>query len=113
MAKRKLDKNGNPSTLISLKEYFDEKIDDLEEKIELQFKLSKEAVDKAEVKNDIRLESMNEFRNALKDQAASFLTRTEYEMKHQLILQKLDTQQKFMYMALGMVALLVFAAKFI
>ena len=31
---------------------------------------------------NIRLESMNEFRDAMKDQAGTYITRTEYEIYH-------------------------------
>ena len=38
---------------------------------------AKEAVLKAEVSNDKRFESVNEFRNTLKDQQGTYVTRTE------------------------------------
>jgi len=107
------DKNGNPNTLVSLKEYFDGKLDDFEEKVELQFKLSKEAVEKALIQNDTRLEGMNEFRNSLRDQASTFITRQELTLMIKSITDKIESQQKFIYMALGMVALIAFVAKFL
>ena len=40
---------------------------------------AKEAVDKAQSASEKRFDSVNEFRNQLKDQAATFLTRAEYQ----------------------------------
>jgi hypothetical protein len=52
---------------ISLKEYFNYKIQNIEKATSL-----------ASASIDKRLESMNEFRSALKDQASKFLTKDEY-----------------------------------
>ena len=68
---------------VSLRDYFDNKIDGLEDKINLQFQAQATALTKAEAKNDARLEGMNEFRAAMKDQAASFITRAEMNLKFQ------------------------------
>lgn len=42
-------------------------------------KFEKEATDKADQNMDIRLNGMNEFRDQLKTQAATFITREQYE----------------------------------
>jgi CO dehydrogenase nickel-insertion accessory protein CooC1 len=36
-----------------------------------------------------RLEGMNEFRNQLKDQSSCFMTRNEYESKHEILASKI------------------------
>ena len=51
---------------------------------------AKEAVAKAEVASDKRFESVNEFRGQLKDQATTFMPRTEYISDHLMIISRLD-----------------------
>jgi hypothetical protein len=52
---------------VSLKEYVESRLIDLEKSIKL-----------ANTELNRRLEGMNEFRSQLKDQASSFITRPEY-----------------------------------
>jgi len=63
--------------MISIKEYFDTKLDALEKSI----CLSRDTL-------NARLESMNEFRESLKDQTTSFFTRKE----HEFYAEKIETQ---------------------
>ena len=49
---------------------------------------AKEAVDK-------RLDAMNEFRGAIEDQRSSFLTRTEYNLMHDKIIDDVRALNKF------------------
>lgn len=51
---------------------------------------------------DVRLESMNEFREQMKDQAATFVTRMELDALN----EKIETLNRFMYMGLGAIAVL-------
>jgi len=53
--------------------------------VEAAFASAKEAVAKAELSAERRFESVNEFRAQLGDQASSFLTRREYEAKHEAL----------------------------
>jgi len=62
---------------VTLKEYLSQRMDDLEEKIQVNFDLQKVALDKSDVKLDERLRSMNEFRAQMKDQSETFITRNE------------------------------------
>jgi hypothetical protein len=64
---------------ITLKEFFCQRLDDLEEKIQVIFDMNKVSIDKSEQKLDLRLGTMNEFREQLKDQASRFVTRNEME----------------------------------
>lgn len=50
----------------------------------------KEAMLRAEIATDKRFESVNEFRNQLKDQAAAFISRTEVETRIAVVNEKLD-----------------------
>lgn len=59
---------------ISLKDYFEQRFDMLEKDM-----------NKASIQMDKRLEGMNEFRSALKDQAAKYLTKDEFSIQHQRV----------------------------
>jgi hypothetical protein len=91
----------------------DEKFLDLEQKINLRFDLNKIALDKAETATNIRLEGMNEFRDAMKDQQTKYLTASEYDVRHQLLVEKIEAVQKMGYMLLGILAAVEFAFKFL
>ncbi len=66
-------------TDVALKEYLDRRIDDLKVAITDRFALNDNAIAKAERTMNERLNSMNEFRDALKDQAGRMATRAEVE----------------------------------
>jgi len=84
-----------------MKEYFDIKIDLLEEKnkerfiaakdnINIALLASEKAIGKAELANDKRFDSVNEFRGSLSDQTKNFLPRIEYQVQHATLTEKLD-----------------------
>lgn len=62
---------------ISLKEYFDSVIQEKEKRYEQRFVAQQEAVLKAEASTDKRFESVNEFRDTLKNQQDTFATKAE------------------------------------
>ncbi len=64
---------------VALKEYFDRRLDDLDRRLTDRFGLSDSAVSKAERTMNERLNSMNEFRDALRDQANRMATRAELD----------------------------------
>lgn len=51
---------------------------------------TEKAIGKAELAGDKRFESVNEFRGQLRDQAATFLPRTEYLAGHQSLAEKIE-----------------------
>jgi hypothetical protein len=53
---------------------------------------AEKAVGKAEIASEKRFESVNEFRAQLTDQAATFLSRAEYEGNHKALADKFETQ---------------------
>jgi hypothetical protein len=77
-------------TFETLKRYLETRIDSLKENVALALANSDKAVNKAETAVDRRLESMNELRGALNDQAAKFITRAEYIVQHQALIEKVD-----------------------
>jgi hypothetical protein len=66
-------------TDVALKEYFDRRLEDLDRRLGDRFVQSESAVAKAERTMNDRLNSMNEFRDALKDQASRMATRSELD----------------------------------
>jgi hypothetical protein len=52
---------------------------------------AEKAVTKAEIASEKRFESVNEFRAALSDQTASFLSRTEYDAAHDAVVERITT----------------------
>lgn len=67
----------NAAPTISLKEYFDSLIQEKEKRYEQRFIAQQTAVDKADAANEKRFESVNEFRNTLKDQQLTFASKIE------------------------------------
>jgi hypothetical protein len=55
---------------------------------------AEKAVTKAEVAAEERFKSVNEFRAQLGDQAATFLTRTEYDTAHTNLVQRFESESK-------------------
>jgi len=79
---------------VSLKEYFDNRFEQNEKEV----RLAADAL-------NIRLEHLNEFRAQLRDQNDTFMTRAEYEGKHEALAVKIDGISKLVYMAVGACAL--------
>ncbi len=66
-------------SLISLKEYFDKSLLTLKDQFQAQDERAEKNLLIAKDALEKRLEGMNEFRDTLKDQAANFITKAEYE----------------------------------
>jgi len=67
------------SESITLKDYLETKINNIEKAVSL-----------AHAAMEKRLEGMNEFRDQLRDQTGTFLTREAYEAKHELLEKQVD-----------------------
>jgi len=85
----------------SLKEYFEMQFNLFENNINNRFANSEEAVNKAEHEMNRRLNGMNEFREQLKDQENTYITRTEYNLHHQSMLDKVTSNTKLIYWGIG------------
>lgn len=77
MCSDKYDPGALSNYHVSLRDYNDLHFKMMSELTSLHFKLTKEKVEEARVSMEKRLDSMNEFRDTLKDQASKFVTRTE------------------------------------
>jgi len=83
------EKRDNNNNTISLRDFIESKFKDLEiaravqEKATEQTRLAQEkATEQSRFMLEKRLDTMNEFRNQLKDQAGTFLPRTEFDIQH-------------------------------
>jgi len=115
----------NKMTDISLKEYFDTRFLQLREYMDIRFQSIEKSTCLAQDNLNRRIDGMNEFRNAMKDQAAKFITREELALMldpiGKDIRQLLETQaeakgmasQKSVLVAYGisLVAILISVAK--
>lgn len=66
-------------TIDTVKELLDEKINHLDEKFTLQFKLNQLAIDKAEDKMEQKMHGVNEWRAQNKDERSMFATKEQVE----------------------------------
>ena len=75
--------------VVTLRDYIDSRLD--EQRAYFEAKIA--AIDKATCESteslNKRLEGMNEFRSALKDQNATFMPRTEYAIQHEKLSEDL------------------------
>jgi polyphosphate kinase len=65
---------------ISFKEYFDNRFTELKNYMDIKFESIEKSTCLAQENLNTRLESMNEFRNSLKDQTAQYITRVEHDV---------------------------------
>lgn len=72
-------------TDIALRDYFERCLSELDRRMSERFTLMDTAVSKAEETINDRLNSMNEFRDALRDQAGRMATRLEMERIDQAV----------------------------
>lgn len=70
-------------------------------------------IEKTEIALNKRLEGMNEFRAALKDQNSTFITRVEFDARYKLIEEKIETLQKAMWILIGMLIIVETIIRFI
>lgn len=73
-----------------------------EEAIKTRLDYVEKGIDKQQEALNARLETMNEFREQLKDQNQTFLTRMEYDAKHELLQNKISLMEKLVYIGLGL-----------
>jgi hypothetical protein len=69
-------------SIVSLREYVDFRFAAIKEKSDVQAESIKTATEILARQLDKRLESMNEFRESLRDQNSTFLRKEEYDTRH-------------------------------
>lgn len=80
--REEIQKNGDK---VSLRDYCDIRFDEINKTIDLMHDASDVAIKLAANDLKTRLDSMNEFRSALKDQAGTFISRNEMDLKFETI----------------------------
>ena len=85
---------------VSLKEFITDK-----------FQVLEKNTDTARLSMEKRLEGMNEFRQQLKDQNGTFITKTDYEGRHLTLETKIEALEKIVYIGLGICLALEIALK--
>jgi len=66
------------SLLVAMREVLIARIEALREYTDTRFKAQEDATERARASMEKRLDGMNEFRDTLKDQGATFITKTEH-----------------------------------
>jgi hypothetical protein len=77
-------------TFDTLKEYIDSKIDGLEKNVTTAMAAADKAVTKAETAAEKRFDSVNEFRNAMKDQQTDFADKDNTDLRLKSIESRID-----------------------
>ena len=78
------------NTLISLREYVDIRFDAQDKAVNAALAAAERAVTKAEIASEKRFDSVNEFRAALADSARLLMPRSEYEVNHKGLVERID-----------------------
>jgi len=103
----------------TLKEYFDKlreadhialqaALASAEKAVQAALVASEKAVLKAENASNDRFRGVNEFRQALSDQTATFIPRAEYDTNHKALQKQVDSLFRLVYMGLGIVVAIQF-----
>lgn len=113
MVRKVENENINGWTVETLKEYIDTLIDKHEKFNDQKFYMTKEAVLKSEQLNEKRLDAMNQFREQLKDQSTTFLTKEVYNVEHRNLLSKVESVTKIVYIGIGLISIIEIAIGFV
>jgi hypothetical protein len=76
--------------VVSLRDYIESRLEAIERATEVAITASQRAVEKAEIANNARFASVNEFRQALQDQTREYLPRAEFTIHHRTLEEKVD-----------------------
>ncbi len=85
------DREESHKEYVTLREYFDSRLLSIERATEVAITAAQRAVEKAEIANNSRFAAVNEFRQALQDQTREYLPRSEFNIQHKSIEDKVDS----------------------
>ena len=77
-------------TFATLKEYYDDRLEDMKESMRIALAAAALATSKAEIAHEKRLDSVNEFRQTLTDQQQTLARKTEVALMMTAIEKQLD-----------------------
>jgi hypothetical protein len=109
----KAERTAVQNDMVTLREYMEALLYSQKMYFETRLNAMEDAQAKFEQFNTAKLGTMNEIREQLGTQKADFLTRVEFEGKHELVCQKVESLQKFMWGIGGGVVLLELILRFI
>jgi hypothetical protein len=95
-------------TVNTLRELMEQRFTDSDKAIQAALQAAKEAVGKAEIASEKRFDSVNEFRQSLSDQTATFIPRTEYDVQYKSLDDKVNAISKLVYVGLGIILAIQF-----
>ena len=109
---------GDARISIRAKEYVDNEVRHLENKVDIRTELNALALEKATLRLDDRLEGMNEFREQLNKQAGTFATKESLEALRESLDLKFDelrrknaAQDRLIYIGVGAVLVIQIALR--
>jgi len=73
--------------VINIKEYIDQRFEDLNEKIQVQFQLNDKALQRAAEAYEERLKHLNEFKSLIQQERATYARKEDVEFRLKLIEQ--------------------------
>ena len=82
-------------SVVETRKYFERRNDELGRFFESRIESLERATRTASDQMDKRLEGMNEFRETLREQAATFVTRTELEARKEMVDRELKALEKY------------------
>jgi hypothetical protein len=91
----------NKTLSVDCVEYFDSKFSELEKRLNLRNELVDKALEKAEIAMGHRLDNMNQFREQLTKQAATFVEQKEFDYHTEAIAERISTLTKIVYIGMG------------
>ncbi len=89
-----IPRNEVEQAVAALKQYTEALVDNNRTTITAAMDAAKEAVAKAEIANERRFASVNEFRAALTDQTATFISRPEYSVQFAAVTDRISALEK-------------------
>jgi len=103
----------NGENLISLKEFVETKCNACQITVDHRFKSLEKASELAAENLKVRLDSLNEWRGQNRDERQHFISQEVYEARHQILVNKIESLQKFMYIGIGAVAVIEILFRFV
>ena len=90
---------------VDAKKYIDKEINHLWCKIDIKIKEQDKASKEARRLMEYRLENMNELREQLNNAELTFLTKSEYATRHQLVENEIKQLSKYINLGIGIILL--------
>lgn len=94
-------------------EYFDSKFAELEKRLELRDKLSQQALNLAADNLEKHLNDLNNAKAELVRLQATFITKNEYEIRHESLMKDMSWLTKTVYIGMGVLLVIEIVWKYL